>query len=170
MRVQLEPPIKTDGQVNADHTNNVFMSLVKVEEERMGKKQSPYPEVYGPGKEDLINPAIKLNLFILFSAHFSNYRESLKYLYLVIAFFQRKNVFLAEEYVDLDPAIEKIIMDLYSPTFEQQNHLWGTLGAKYQPSALYKLRLLAIDEQVPVGHAPPILETHLTQLESIPDG
>jgi len=170
MRVRLVPPIKADGQINFDSADNVYLSLAKVEEERMGKKQSPYPADYGPDHDSTYNPAIKLNLFLLFSAHFNDYKESLKYLYFIVAFFQRKNVFLQEEYEDLDPAIEKLILDLYSPTFEQQNHLWGTLGAKYQPSVLYKLRLLVIDEQVPTGNAPPILERHITRLEEISDG
>jgi len=34
-----------------------------------------------------------------------------------------------------------IIMDLYSPTFEQANYLWSTLGGKQHPYVLYKLRL-----------------------------
>ena len=34
-------------------------------------------------------------------------------------------------------------------TFEQQNHLWGALGAKYMPSVMYRLALVAVrDEQI----------------------
>jgi len=31
---------------------------------------------------------------------------------------------------------------MVSLTFEQQNYIWGALGAKFQPSALFKVRML----------------------------
>ena len=37
-------------------------------------------------------------------------------------------------------------MELVSPTFEQQNHIWGGMGAKYLPSVLYKVRMLVYRE------------------------
>ena len=40
--------------------------------------------------------------------------------------------------------IEKLIVEMISLTFEQQNHMWGTLGAKYLPSVLYKVRMLVV--------------------------
>ena len=36
----------------------------------------------------------------------------------------------------------KLIFDIYSPTLEEVNHLWGTLGGKQYPFVLYTLRLL----------------------------
>ena len=36
----------------------------------------------------------------------------------------------------------KLIFDLYSPTMEEVNHLWGTLGGKQYPFVLYVLRML----------------------------
>jgi hypothetical protein len=36
-------------------------------------------------------------------------------------------------------------VELYSLSLEQQNQLWGSLGAKYLPSAIYKVRLVVID-------------------------
>jgi len=37
-----------------------------------------------------------------------------------------------------------LILDLYSPTFEQANYLWSTLGGKQYPHALYKMRLVEV--------------------------
>jgi hypothetical protein len=36
----------------------------------------------------------------------------------------------------------KLIFDLYSPSMEEVNHLWGTLGGKQYPFAMYTLRML----------------------------
>ena len=38
----------------------------------------------------------------------------------------------------------KLIFDLYSPTMEEVNHLWGTLGGKQYPFVLYMLRMLEL--------------------------
>ena len=41
---------------------------------------------------------------------------------------------------------------------EQQNHLWGYLGAKYLPSICYKVRMLVVQEQLGLGQQPGIGE------------
>jgi hypothetical protein len=56
----------------------------------------------------------------------------------------------------LDPGIIKLIVELYTLNFEQQNHLWGFLGAKYMPSVMYKARLLSIQEAHAADDQPPI--------------
>ena len=38
----------------------------------------------------------------------------------------------------------KLIFDLYSPTLEEVNHLWGTLGGRQYPFVLYVLRMLEL--------------------------
>ena len=38
----------------------------------------------------------------------------------------------------------KLIFDLYSPTMEEVNHLWGTLGGKQYPFAIYTMRMLEL--------------------------
>jgi len=35
-------------------------------------------------------------------------------------------------------------LDLFSLTFEQINHLWGSLGGKQVPFVLYRARLLSL--------------------------
>jgi hypothetical protein len=71
-----------------------------------------------------------------------------------LRFFQFKNVFTHD---NVDPSsitinapinpldrLESfnIISDLYSPTMEEVNHLWGTLGGKQYPFALYVWHML----------------------------
>ena len=47
----------------------------------------------------------------------------------------------------MDPDMKKLIVELYSYSFEQQYNFWTILGAKYLPSVLYKVRLLAFQEK-----------------------
>ncbi|AUC16930.1 hypothetical protein BTO06_18035 [Tenacibaculum sp. SZ-18] len=100
------------------------------------------------------NPKVYLNLFILFSVNKSTYTESLKSLTKLIAFFQGKKVFTQanSNYQNVD-GIEniksfKFITELYTPTFEELNFIWGTLGGKQKPSVLYKITLLEIEREV----------------------
>jgi hypothetical protein len=66
----------------------------------------------------------------------------------VIQFFQAKNVFTPENTTELDPRVQKLIIELHPMSFEQQNYLWGMVGGKYLPSALYKFRLLVIQDNL----------------------
>jgi hypothetical protein len=130
--------------------NNIIVTLINVEEETIGKAQLPH--VRNPDRSiELTNPEIKLNLYVLFSAFSSmtdvqRYANCLHLISYVVRFFQSKSVFNHQNTPSLSPTIEKLIVELVSPTFEQQNYLWGALGAKYMPSVLYKVRMLTIRE------------------------
>lgn len=147
------------GGENVIQKDRVIITLVSIEEETFGKAQKPY--VKNPDQTlDILNPEIKLNVFAMFSA-FSNMDEGERYsnclnlISLVVLFFQSIHVFNHQNTPNLPAGIEKVLVELVTPTFEQQNHIWGTLGAKYMPSVLYKIRMLEMretDEAEP-GHA-----------------
>ncbi|HXS15683.1 MAG TPA: Pvc16 family protein, partial [Polyangiaceae bacterium] len=54
--------------------------------------------------------------------------------------------------------IKELSVELYTMNFEQVNHLWSTLGGKYMPSVLYKVRNLSISEHLILGEARRIEE------------
>lgn len=100
------------------------------------------------------NPPVFLNFQILITATDSGYNNALLMLSRAIRFFQSKNVFTQD---DVSPAsistnsppnpldrLEtfKLIFDLYSPSMEEVNHLWGTLGGKQYPFVIYMMRML----------------------------
>jgi hypothetical protein len=53
-------------------------------------------------------------------------------------------------------------MELYTLTFEQINHLWGSLGGKQMPFVMYKLRLIALTDRTIVREVPLIEEIDTT--------
>lgn len=96
-------------------------------------------------------PIINLNLYVLFSIS-KNYDISLRDLSKIIEFFQGKKVFTQSNstYNHNDPLLSaldnfKFHVELYTPTFEEQNYMWGNLGGKQLPSALYKLSIIQIE-------------------------
>ena len=45
---------------------------------------------------------------------------------------------------------------MYSLNFEEQNQLWGSLGAKYMPSVLFKIRTIGIVDIKSKGIVKPV--------------
>jgi hypothetical protein len=147
--------IATDAGKWAIPDDQVGVALVNVEEERALKSQVPQT-TYVDGRQVLREPEIKLNLYLLFAPHFKNYDQGLKQLSYVLTFFQGHPVFTRERYPGLDPRIEKLGVDLIGLTFEQLNQLWGFIGAKQLPSAVYRVRLVALQDDEPAAIQPPI--------------
>ncbi len=137
-------------------TNKAILSLVNVEEDRISKQQENFVK-----KETGVvykSPPVYLNIYVLFAINRNEYDDSLKLLAHIIQYFQYQNVFTPISHPALDSKIKKLILDLYSLNFEQINHMWSTLGGKYMPSVLYKVRQLAIDEDAVVSGGGLITE------------
>jgi hypothetical protein len=133
----------------------IGMMMVNVEEERTMREQMPQTVMVN-GQYAFINPELRLNLYVLFASHHTDHPEALKLLSHIVRFFQGKNVFENLESPQLGEEIEKLIVDLYTLSFEQQNQLWASLGAKYMPSLVYRVRMVVINEKRAVGLSPAI--------------
>lgn len=163
----------TNEQGIAIPDQSLGLSLINIEEERTNKEQqSRY--INSAGKMEKRNPEIQLNLYVLITANFQNklannssddYVEGLKQLSYAIAFFQSKNVFTPENSPALsgsDPNLSKIVVELYSYSFEQLYNFWSVVGAKYLPSVLYKVKTLRIQENAIQESGEPIEQIFLT--------
>ena len=164
-------PVILDNIVNQKndllHTGGdfVFMTLVNTEEETVCKSQLPYFKT-ADDKLTVLNPDIKLNLYIQFAGYSdltaggqNPYTKALKLLDQVVFFFQYRNVFLGSHYPMLQAGgVDKLIIEPVSLSFEQLNHLWATLGAKYLPSVIYKCRTLTFRETAVSPELPLITE------------
>jgi hypothetical protein len=155
-------------------TDNVILSLVNIEEETALKNQSVVKR-YGVQPAVYENNPVYLNLYVLFTCNYSGeyYIAALRRLSLIIQFLQGKTAFSyassdAAAAVASDPATAavdllelKFTMELYTLTFEQINHLWGSLGGRQMPSAMYKLRLVGITERRNVRTVPVVEEINM---------
>jgi Pvc16 N-terminal domain len=151
-----DPPIvrgnvsKLSGSDDSSPTNpllnKVIISLVNIEEDRISRSPD---NVYRLEDRYVVkNPKVHLNLYYLFTINQSDYDTSIKWMALVLQFFQHRNVFNTTNSPLLPEKIEKLIFDLFSLNFEQINHLWGTMGGKYYPSVLYKVRMVTVEDDV----------------------
>ncbi len=149
------------GSTGQNLSDSLVISLVNLEEERTLKNVRSYSKSPITGNLELYNPPINLNLYILFSANFeSNYEQSLMMLGLVIRFFQGKPVLTLSNSsgnaIGTEDENLRIIFNLYTLTFEQLNHLWGSLGGKQLPSVLYRVWLVEEKELQPKRSGVPI--------------
>lgn len=134
--------------------DKVILTLLNMQEEKT-LKNFPNKQVLDNGNFNYQNGIINLNMYILFCSNKTNYAMSLRYISRIIEFFQGKRLFThTNSSYDRDNTAMSNLKDfrfaieLYTPTFEELNFIWGTLGGKQYPSALYKLSLIEIEREV----------------------
>lgn len=138
--------VNQDGTVAIRETDKLVMTMLNLQKENIGSTAGRSNGVY-------TNKPVNVNVFILFSAYFSenNYREGLKFISALIGFFQGNPVFTRENTPDLDSKINKLTFELENLSIQDLNHIWGMLGGKYLPSVVYRMRMITIQEGDVVG-------------------
>jgi hypothetical protein len=141
-RIILSGIVNQDGTVAIQGENKVVLTLINVEKEPVVRINASSGRLGGSA-----SPPTSINLYILFSAYFSgnNYSEALRFISFIIGFLQEKNVFTSSNTPRLDDSIEKLSVEMETVGSEKLNNIWATLGAKYMPSVLYKMRMLTYD-------------------------
>ena len=140
--VTLTSIVYHDGSVNETTRDKVVMSLYNITRENVISTYAPAR----PGADSfaIVAPPIYVNLHVIFMANFAanNYLDGLAAISHIISFFQQNPWFNQANAPDLGPEIDKITMEMSNLDASELNHVMGVLGAKYLPSAFYKLRLL----------------------------
>ena len=155
----------SEGDVVIDSVNkegssdNLVITLINIEEEKFYKEQNHYRRNEGDTAGfKIVNPEIKLNLYILFSAQKNDYKEALKQISCLIKIFQGKHVFEKEDFAKYSEisGLESLIVELFPLSLEQNNNLWQTLGNKMVPSVMYKVKMVSIQDDKPAGESSEI--------------
>lgn len=153
-RVVAESLFDLDGSASSTAKDKIVVLLVNVEQDRVYRPVDPL-ERAADGTAQFVRPDVNVNLFLLFIANLSDYGEALKAVAHVISFFQHRSVFMITD-PDRDPDEQtRVSFELFTLTFEQQNHLWGAIGSKFMPCVMYKAGLLKVrDTQVEADIGP----------------
>jgi hypothetical protein len=153
------------AQENAENIKGkVVLTLLNLQEES-ALKNTPSFKVKN-GKTEYKNPPVHLNLFLLISANCDTYDKSLRCISKTIQFFQGKKVFTSTNtvYNRTNVAFDvldyfKFILEIYTPSLEELNYVWGTLGGRQLPSVIYKIQLLEIEQDIKLSTSGVI--THI---------
>lgn len=136
--------------------DTLIISMVNIKEEKSLKNLPNHVRDDTTMRVTYENPPVYLNFQILMTATHTDYTNALLVLSRTILFFQSKNVFTQDNVFPasitnnaptnpLDQLEKfKLILDLYSPSMEEVNHLWGTLGGKQYPFVIYFMRMLEL--------------------------
>lgn len=147
--------------------DKVVVSVLNLEEE-VTLKNIPNTH-FKNGKTVYKNRPVNLNLFVLFAANRTSYDKALISISNIIEFFQSKKVFNQSNspFVPTSSLFDdlkefKFMVELYTPTFEQLNYIWGTLGGKSVPSVLYKISIVQIEADLIRDAGKPITQIAAT--------
>ena len=129
-------PIEKEGQDD----KGLLITLVRIEEETSIKQPNAKLRIdAGDKKHYYANPDVCLNLYILISSH-AGYGLAVQQINDTI--YHLNSIYPDDDRLSED--IRKLSIELQSPTAEQWNSLWQTLGGKVVPSVLYKVRMITI--------------------------
>lgn len=155
---------------NGKGRDRILLSVVNIQEERTLRNVAAYVRDDAALKVRYENPPAFLNLAVLVAATHTDYSAALLALSRALAFFQYRNVFTPEN-VDPQSLVKgaptnpidqlddfKLVFALGSPSLEEVNDMWGMLGGKQYPFALYWMRMLELRFRAVTGESGVITE------------
>jgi len=141
--------VDVNGNTPTAAGNKLVIFVTNIERETVIAAQSART-VVGAGDRDALaqtSAPVHLNLMLMFAANFGSnqYTEALKFISATVAFFQGRTLFDHHNSPDLDPRIDRLVLDMMSLDIAELANLWGILGGKYVPSVLYRMRMISFD-------------------------
>jgi hypothetical protein len=140
----------------------VSLLLARIEEDTALRQPDPYARSSANGVHEKVAAEIRMNLWVLFVSRFpDDYARALQHLSDVIRYFQNHRVFNQENSPDLKEEVSQLVLELVTPSFSEQNEIWGALRAAYQPSALYKVKMIVFRDEdgVPLTRIEELIQT-----------
>jgi len=160
-KVVMSSIVNLDGSVAVQEPDKIVMTLANLEMDKSQSNVGGYTKTSRGGFQKY-NPAININVTVLFSAYFTseNYLEGLKFITSVIAFFQsRAGIFNAQNTPAINGLVEKLQAELITMETRDLGNFWGIMGSKYLPSVVYKIKTLPIKHDLMFPEIPVIKKT-----------
>jgi Pvc16 N-terminal domain len=122
--------------------NAITLLLLNIEQETSQRSADPYLRTPGESNLRRLQPEIRLNLYVLFVARFKVYEQGLNQLSLVIRFLLTHRALDHGNTPGLSKQIDKLVLELVTMPLSEQNEIWSALRASYQPSVLFRVRMV----------------------------
>ncbi|MCD2259650.1 Pvc16 family protein [Psychroserpens luteolus] len=145
------PPIMSLGGVNTSSVQTPLrLTLVNIDPEHA------HHVAIGRTRSATSAPTQK-QLYILISTNPEvSYEEALKLLEATTNWLDQNQLLNRQVHSDLPEPIERITIESYTQTLDGQALLWQGLGAGYQPSAVYKLRVMVSSDDGSTKDLPSV--------------
>ena len=137
-----------EGDPPKDINNKIVVTLLNIERESAAVSSAPMPLRQSAEGGYVRTPQdLALNIYIMVSASFDDrYRDGLRVLSGALGFFQSNPVITSSTHPNLPKGIRQLAFKMVNLDLQTLGHVWGVLGGRYMPSALYKVRLVTIDD------------------------
>jgi len=150
----LSAHVSSDGSPVTEILNKMSVTLVNLEQETTTRNLQP--ERNSSSDQTRLNPTIKLNLRVLFAANFTDYSEALKFLDKTLSFFQGHTLFTPQSAPRLPAGLDRLTVELEPISYSEWSYLWGMLGLKYMPGAVYRVRMVSVQDNIVQGVIPAV--------------
>ncbi len=158
-RVAISNVVDRGGGAPAGLSDMLAMTLVNVERDPTASGTRPYLE-RAETSAAVMAPSMAINLDVLASAHFEDhYEDGLALLSAAIGHFQGQVSFTPQNAPDLPKGMQKLTTEWVDLDLREIHNLWTVLGGRYLPSALYKMRMITMQEGLAMGDVPLITGT-----------
>lgn len=145
-----------DGSAPEEIDNKIVLTVANVGRETAAFAPQIPQSVHGGQRTSLSTP-LNLNVYLLVSGSFRrNYIEALRLLSSALSFLHVKSVFTPQNSAGFPTDLERLTSELVNLSMADLQNLWACQGAKYLPSALFKLRMISIQDQQITGREPVI--------------
>lgn len=168
--------VMNDGDDFLESTKPILLSIVNIEEDRTLRNQSLYTSKKDVNGIDLGNQKVfvgnqekHLVASLLFSVYQKNslnntYLEGIDNLQMIITRLQKNQILYVNKTDSTDiitfellslksdadkKKYQQISFEFVSLSYDQLNQLWSSLGSRYMPSVLYKLKFISIQAFTP---------------------
>lgn len=135
--------VNQDGSYPQKNQNKMVITLINLDYDTNKQYQDTQHKARDNGIVKT-NPAIQFNIDLLFTASFDDYEEALKFLNATIAFFQSHNSLNSKTTPDIPSGIKILNFEIENASYFEIHNLWSAMGAKYQPSIIYKVRHVTV--------------------------
>lgn len=156
--VIINPIIDQNGSVPKENQNKIIISLIHIEQDTTTQFYNRNQQLTN-GNYVKAPLSYRYNLFTLITPNFDNYSEALKFLDASIQFFQINAMIDATKNAEIPADLGKLEYEFQKgENYMQMQNLWTALGAKYQPSVIYKVKLVTIVSDEIEGFDAGIIE------------
>lgn len=135
--------VDQEGTAPLKNQNKMVITLLNLEEETVQAFSNSYEALENQRYVSQPSP-VRFNMDVLFAASFEDYEESLKFLNATVAFFQSNRSLNSTDYPNMPRGLNKLNFNIGALNYSETHNLWTSMGAKYLPSVIYKVRLLTI--------------------------
>ena len=135
--------VEQDGSFPQKNQNKIVITLINLDYQTHKQFNTNHQRL-DDNSFAKINTPVQFNMDVLCTASFDDYEEALKFLNATINFFQNYYSFNNKTNPDIPDGIQQLSLEIANSSYFETHNLWNAMGAKYQPSIIYKVRQVAI--------------------------